>query len=159
MDLLKETFELVIVRRDHHSGLYSIEMPSQRETQRYWRILGIKAPVPEPGHQFWADLWKMTEEKLPILQAIAAQISSYGKQPTIQENLMPSTSTSRAAEYNARHKTIREMSGTAAIAECARLSIPVTEHPTNSGITAMRAKNALYARARHQHPHSVSDAA
>jgi hypothetical protein len=139
--------------------LYSIEMPTLRETQRLWAILGVRHPVPEPGNKFWQDLWELTKEKLPTLQAIAAHFSSYGKEPTIQESKLNHQSITKAKLHNDRHRIIREMSGTAAIEECRNLGIGIILHPTNPGITAMRAKNALYARARQQHPPALADAA
>jgi hypothetical protein len=159
MDLLVETLELVAVRRDHHSGLYSIEMPTRREVDRLWRIIGVKVSAPDYDDKFWTDLWNLVQIKLPTFKVIAAEMSNYGKVQRATETTTMTTSTTRAAAYNARHVAIREMSGVQAIAECENMGIKVTTHPTNPGITAMRAKNALYTKARHQNPPALADAA
>lgn len=161
MDLMAETLELCIVRRDCHSGLYSIQMPTRHEVQRLWTSLKIRPQVPDYDDPMWTELYQRLLAILPVRQKIAAELSSYGKP---KENIMnaPNSqqhSTKKAQSFNTRHAQIRDMTGSQALAECQRLNIRVEPHPTNPGITAMRAKNTLFTRARANHPPLVEDAA
>lgn len=144
MDLLEELFNLVEVHRDNYSGLYALHMPSGRAVQALYSRLGVRAPVPENSDPIWDSLNSLVRARMPFLQKWANMNSTYGRQiknsPRPEDPLPTAGSTQEAR--------IKEMNGEQAFSACRAQGLQFTPHPTNPGISAMRAKNALYSALR-----------
>jgi hypothetical protein len=123
----------------------SIRMVTQREVYRRWKKDGQPGPVP--------DLSKVGGE---LQQALAKRARQVWKDEALRAMLSPSPA--EAAPEPARAAPTKEgdearvamMKGAEALALVAKHGLAWPgPHPTNPGITAMRAKNALYTHVRH----------
>ena len=135
LDLTNEVFNLVRMERDDQ-GRYSLIMPTHLDILTLYIQLGVKAPVPDWDDPMFTEISRRVRERGPKLRAVADAMYSPRRTHIPQTPDGTFSVTNREAE-------IRQMSGSAALADCSSRGIQVTPHPTNPGITAMRAKNAL----------------
>ncbi len=141
--LVEEAFNLVKVARDPYSGLYSLEMPGRRAIQSMFNDLHIRAPVPDDSDPFWSELSAMVSARMATLRSIADKLY-----PLHDSSQMASTFSAPAPSLSQDEAEVKQMKGSEALAAASRLGLRVNPHPTNPGISAMRAKNALYAAFR-----------
>jgi hypothetical protein len=165
MDLETEIYQMVRVHRVGYAGgpLYSLQMPSIRDVAALYHRLGVRALPPECSDDIWARVLKRVQDNMAALRAAADTLNYGWDRPAVvassngEGNKMTTSSASASASASVKPKVIdtsvlatagaeriRKMTFAEVEAECARLGLDVTLHPTNKGISAMRMRNALY---------------
>lgn len=112
----------------------SVVLPSDREVQRLHRMLKIPSPIPTPEH------WELF-----LLRALRNRANR------VVERAEPSTpqpATEELSPVALLEARIRQMPSSEVRRVAAELALSYEPHPTNPGLTAMRARNALYAAVR-----------
>jgi hypothetical protein len=144
MNLVEELFHYVRVTMTP-TGFCAIEMPSSRDVAQCWRLLRIQRPPPDDTSPFWAEFAEYCRPRIPLLVEHAKRRSA---RPLPTPRPQEDPPAQRSSSPSADEARIKSLPSAELYVILAALNIPVERHPTNPGISSMRARNALYTHIR-----------